>query len=125
MNHYGKDVKTIWKDTKRIFGLPISFTHYSLITKPGKWTKIVRKMGLLHTEIEEIMVYRIDDVGIFQPLTGKLLGVGNVEISSEDDSCPNLVLRKIKNPHKVYNLISETVESERALHNVRFSEIGR
>ena len=43
----------LWQDRKRILGLPISFTKYSMSED-----RIFYKVGLLNTRFEEILLYR-------------------------------------------------------------------
>ena len=123
MKSFGKDVEVLWKDTKRIFGMPISFTNYAIIRKPGQWVKVVEESGIFSTHVEEILAYRIDDLGVFQSFTSKMFGVGNVEIHVDDASCQKLVLRNIAKPYEVKSLLTDLVEQERANRGVRYSEI--
>ncbi len=103
--------------------MPISFTHYAIIQKPGKWVKIVEESGVLSTHVEEVLAYRVDDLSVFQSLSGKLFGVGNVEIYCQDASCDTLVFKNIKDPYKVKNILTDVVEEQRAQRNVHYSEI--
>lgn len=123
MKSFGKDVEVLWKDTKRIFGMPLSFTNYAIIRKPGQWVKIVEETGIFSTHVEEILAYRVDDLGVFQSMTAKLFGVGNVEIHVDDASCDKLVLRNIKKPYEVKSLLNDLVEQERMNRRVYYSEI--
>lgn len=122
---FDKSVKILWKDTKRIMGMPISFTHYYLVQKPDKWTKLIEKKGFMHTEVEEVLVYRIDDLGVFESLGNKIFGVGNVDVHCDDASVKVLRLKNIANPMKVKNLLNDLVEEERARRKVHYSEIQR
>lgn len=124
MKSISNNVNIIWQDTKRIFGMPISFTKYAIIeAKSGEWIKIVEESGVLSTNVEEVMAYRVDDVGVFQSATAKLFGVGNVEIYCKDASTDVLVLKNIKNPYKVKDIITDIVERERRKRGIRYSEV--
>ena len=48
---YGKDATVLWSDRKRILGMPISFTKYTLATDNEDWTKLFIKTGILSTNI--------------------------------------------------------------------------
>ena len=122
MIDYGKDVKILWQDTKRIMGMPISFTHYAIIQKPGVWTKLVVQQGVLSTAVEEIHCYRIDDISYFQNLFGSFWGVGNITVFCNDASCNKVLLQNVKNPAKVRMLLNDIVEEERAKKNIRYVE---
>lgn len=123
MKSITKGVEVVWKDTKRIMGLPISFTKYAILRKPGHWVKLVEESGVLSTNIEEVMLYRVDDLGVFQSLSNKMFGVGNVEVYCRDASCDVLVLKNIKKPHEVKAILSDLVEEERRNRKVAYSEI--
>ena len=114
MNSITKGVEVIWKDTKRFCGLPITFTQYALLRKPGKWIKLIRERGLFHTEIEEIHCYRIDDLSVYQSFTDSIFGVGNIEVFCNDASTKSLYIQKVKKPYKVREIINDIVEEERA-----------
>ena len=121
---YGDDVEILWTDKKRYFGMPISFTRYAIINKPGLWTKVVRIKGLFSTDVEEVHVYRIDDVGVFQSLADKMFGVGTLDVYCKDASCDVLKFEQVKNPMRVKALLSDLVEKERAKKGMRYAEMS-
>ena len=123
MTNYGRDVEVIWSDRKRICGLPLSFTKYSIIKKEGMWIKLVREMGLLHREVEEVQMYRVDDINVFRSATNLIWGVGTVEVYCNDSSCNKLNLVRVKDPNHVRNIINDLVEEDRRNRNVRQSEV--
>ena len=123
MKSVTKDVEVLWQDTKRIMGMPISFTKYAIIRKPGQWVKIIEESGVLSTNVEEVMAYRIDDLGVYQSLTQKMFGVGNVDIYCRDASCDVLTLKNIKKPYEVKALLTDIIEQERRKRNVHYSEV--
>lgn len=121
--NYGSDVEVIWSDRKRYFGLPISFTKYSILRKPGKWIKLVREMGLFSTEVEDIQMYRIDDINVYESLIHKIFGVGNIEVFCNDSSCNKLVITRVKSPKKVRNILNDLIEEDRQERRVHQSEV--
>ena len=123
MKSVTKGVEVLWQDTKRILGFPISFTKYAILRKPGQWVKLVEESGVLSTNVEEVMLYRVDDLGVYQSVTNKMFGVGNVEVYCHDASIDVLVLKNIKKPHEVKALLSDLIEEERKHRNVRYSEV--
>ncbi len=123
MKSITKNVEVLWKDTKRIFGMPLSFTKYAIISKPGQWVKLVEESGVLSTNVEEVMAYRVDDVGVYQSVFGKLFNVGNVEVYCKDASTDVLVFKNVKNPYQVKDLITDIVERERKARNIHYSEV--
>ena len=121
---FDDSVEILWQDKKRIFGMPISFTSYALVCKPGLYTKLVKVTGLLTTKIEEVHCYRVDDIGCYQSLSDKILNVGTINVYCNDASCDILKLEKIKNPLKVKQMINDKVETERALKGMRYAEMA-
>lgn len=119
---FGPDVQLIWKDRKRFCGLPLSFTRYYLIRKPGVWVKLIADIGFFTSKIEEINLFRVDDISIFASFSNKFWGVGNIRVISSDKSCPELTLLRVKDPNKVRSLIMDLVESERKARNVHYGE---
>lgn len=98
----------IWSDKKRICGLPISFTKYSIEND-----RLYRRKGLLNTSTEELLLYRVLDVKSSQSLSQKIFGVGTVIVYAADQTNNTLSLFNVKNHEEVHRLISELVEKER------------
>ena len=51
-----------------------------------------------------------------------MFGVGTITLYVNDESTDTIVIRKIKKPHKVRNLIANLVEKERQKHGFRLTE---
>ena len=120
--HYGENTTIIWTDKKRILGMPISFTRYSLVTNNYDWTKLFIKAGLLSTSMDEINLYRIYDIQIHQSLFQKILGVGTITLYSKDITSSTAEIINIKNPYKVRNLLAEKIEETRQQKGVHIGE---
>lgn len=125
MKSFGKNVEILWQDTKRWCGLPITFTHYAIIRKEDSWIKLVCEKGFMHTEIEEILIFRIDDLSVYQSVIHKMFDVGNIEVFCKDASTDKLVITKVKNPYQVRNLISDLIEEDRTRRKVTHIESQR
>ena len=99
----------VWKDRKRpIFGLPLSFTKYMLTDE-----KLIIDTGILSRRQEEIRLYRITDFSVTQKLFQRLFGVGNIHISSSDNTQGEFTIFEIKKEYEVKELLSDMVEKER------------
>lgn len=120
---YGNDCVELWHDRKRWCGLPLSFTRYSIVKKPGKWVKLIVDKGLFTSQIEEVNVFRIDDTSIFESFTNKFWGTGTLKVYCKDASDDYVNLIRIKNPSKVRNLINELIEDDRKSRNVQYGEM--
>lgn len=119
---FGESINIIWTDKKRYFGMPISFTRYSIVEKPGMWVKIFYDTGFLSTRHEEIHAYRVFDISLRQTLVDKLFGVGTIILHCKDVSTPYFHMINVKNPFKVREIIAEIVERERAEKGFRIGE---
>ena len=119
---FGKDVKVLWHDRKRYWGLPISFTQYSLVEKEGEWIKFIVETGLLYTKIDEFHLYKVDDVSVYESLVSKLFGVGNIDIYVNDNTTSKLRAVRVKNPYKVYDLLNTLVQKDKATRKVIWTE---
>lgn len=108
----------IWQDKKRYFGLPLSFTRYAMSED-----RLFTSVGLLSLKDDEVLLYRVRDIDTSRSLWQRLFGVGTVTIMSSDKSMPNMVLKNIKNPMDVKELIHAQVEDMKIRRRVRFGEI--
>lgn len=107
-----------WKDRKRIFGLPLSFTRYALSED-----RLFLSKGFFTIRDEEILLYRIRDITTSRSLWQRLFGVGSVMVVSSDKTMPTLVLKNIKDPIGVKELLHDRVEEMKLRRRVRVGEI--
>ena len=111
-------IEYLWKDRKRYFGLPLSFTRYSLSAD-----RLFTSVGFLNIKDDEILLYRVRDIDTSRSLWQRIFGVGTVVVASSDKTMPNLVLKNIKDPLMVKELIHNQVEEAKIKRRVRFGEI--
>ncbi|MCF2556118.1 MAG: PH domain-containing protein [Bacteroidales bacterium] len=111
-------IELCWKDRKRHFGLPLSFTKYSL-----SQDRLFYERGLLSTTLDEIQLYRVRDVRVIRTLGQKIFGVGTVCLISSDKSCPEMKLENIKDPIQTKEIIVNLVNKARLANQVRSSEL--
>ena len=112
------NIEYLWKDRKRYFGMPISFTKYALSED-----RLFISVGLLNIRDDEILLYRVRDIDTSRSMWQRLFGVGTVAVMSSDKSMPTLVLKNIKDPVYVKELIHTQVEEMKIRRRVRFGEI--
>ena len=79
--------------------------------------------GFLSIKDDEILLYRVRDIDTSRNLWQRLFGVGTVIVMSSDKSMPNLVLKNIKDPVFVKELIHKQVEEMKIKRRVRVGEI--
>ena len=108
----------LWKDRKRILGMPISFTKYSLSED-----RLFISQGLLNIKDDEVLLYRVRDIDVSRTLWQRLFGVGTVTVMSSDKTMPTLELKNIKDPVTTKELIHQQVEEMKIRRKVRFGEI--
>ena len=111
-------IQHLWKDRKRYFGLPLSFTRYSLSED-----RLFLSVGFLNIKDDEILLYRVRDIDTSRTLWQRIFGVGTVTVVSSDKTMPTLVLKNVKDPVFVKELIHKQVEDMKIRRRVRFGEI--
>ena len=109
----------LWKDRKRYFGMPISFTKYALSED-----RLFISVGLLSIKDDEILLYRVRDIDTSRSLWQRIFGVGTVTVLSSDKTMPTLVLQNVKDPVFVKELIHQQVEEMKLRRRVRLGEIS-
>lgn len=110
--------KILWKDRKRFLGMPLSFTRYSLTED-----RLFHSVGFLSIKDDEILLYRVRDINTSRTLGQRLFGVGTVTVMSSDKSMPTMVMKNIKNPMAVKELLHEQVEEMKIRRRVRVGEV--
>ena len=111
-------IEYIWHDRKRYFGMPLSFTRYCLSED-----RLFISEGFLTIRDDEVLLYRVRDIDTRRSLWQRLFGVGTVTVLSSDKTMPTLVLKNIKDPVMVKELIHKQVEEMKIKRRVRFGEI--
>lgn len=119
---FGDDIIVHWKDRKRNFGMPLSFTQYYILEKEGEWLKLFCETGFLSSHFEEVQLYKVEDFSINQTLGDKMFGVGTITIKSSDKTAPVFKILRVKQPYKVYDLIAKLVARDRRDRNFRWGE---
>ena len=110
--------KILWKDRKRFLGMPLSFTRNSMTED-----RLFFSVGFLNIKDDEILLYRVRDINTSRTLGQRLFGVGTVTVLSSDKSMPTMVMKNIKNPVAVKELIHEQVEEMKIRRRVRVGEV--
>lgn len=108
----------IWQDRKRYLGMPLSFTRYAMSED-----RLFTSVGFLNIKDDEILLYRVRDIDTKRTLGQRLFGVGTVTVISSDKTMPNMVLKNIRNPVEVKELIHSQVEEMKLKRRVRVGEI--
>ena len=110
--------ESLWRDRKRILGMPLSFTVYEVDND-----RFTTRKGFFRTETNEILLYRILDVKLVRTFGQKLCGVGTITLYSADQSNSTFEIKNIKKPDAVRKFLSRIVERERSAKGLTGREI--
>ena len=114
-----KSIEYLWQDKKRWLGMPLSFTRYRLSED-----RFFVERGFLNRHYDELLLYRVRDISLRRTFGQRLFGVGTVTVLSSDRTTPTLVLKNVKNPLFVKELIHKQVEEMKLKRRVRYGEIA-
>lgn len=110
--------QVMWHDRRRRFGLPLSFTKYSLTEDT-----VVRETGLLNLKEENVLLYRVMDLELLRPLVQRLFGCGTIVLHSSDKTAPELKIVSVKRPKEVKEQIFQAVEDAKNRRRMRTTEL--
>ena len=111
-------IQYIWKDRKRILGMPITFTRYRLSED-----RLFCEKGFLNIQQDEVLLYRVRDLQLNLSLGQRIFGVGTICVVSSDKSVPHLDLISVKNPRQVKEMVHRKVEEAKDQRRMRTTEI--
>ncbi len=112
------EIEYLWKDRKRILGMPITFTRYMLSED-----RVFLETGLLNLKQEEVLLYRVRDLSLTMTLGQRIFGVGSVTLQSSDRTTPVLELKNIKRPREVKEILHRQVELMKQTRRIRVGEV--
>lgn len=112
------NIQYLWHDRRRRMGMPLSFTRYAMSED-----RLFTSVGFLSIKDDEILLYRVRDIDTSRSLWQRLFKVGTVTVISSDKTMPTMVLKNIKNPVEVKEMIHSMVEECKLKRRVRIGEI--
>lgn len=110
-------IEYLWQDRKRYFGLPLSFTRYAMSED-----RLFLSTGLFSIRDDVVLLYRVRDIDTRRSLFQRIFGVGTIIVMSTDKTNPNLVLKNVKDPVMVRELIHNQVEEMKMKRRIRYGE---
>jgi len=113
-----KSIEYLWKDRKRVLGMPLSFTKYQLSED-----RLFCETGFLNLKSDEVLLYRVQDLELTMRLGQRIFGVGTICVHSSDKSMPHLDLKNVKHPREVKELIHKSVETAKDKRRMRATEL--
>ncbi|MCR4888761.1 MAG: PH domain-containing protein [Ruminococcus sp.] len=109
------DIDYIWTDKKRtLFGLPWSFTRYYLTE-----TKFITQIGFFNIKEDEIDLYKIIDKSVSRPFFQRMFDCGTITIHSKDADTPTKIVKCVKKPRQVSNIIDKYLNRMRDRYGIR------
>ena len=112
------EIELLWKDRKRFLGMPLSFTRYSLSED-----RLFLSVGCFSIKDDEVLLYRVKDISVSRTFWQRIFGVGTITIASADKTTPSLVLKNVKKPIHVKELLHAQVEEMKIRRRMRFGEM--
>jgi uncharacterized membrane protein YdbT with pleckstrin-like domain len=70
--------------------------------------------GILSKDIDNLQLFRVRDLGLRQSLSGRVLSIGDITITSTDRSTPHLIIRGVGAPRDVYETLRKLVSASQA-----------
>lgn len=90
-------------------------THYRVTTR-----RVVVETGVLSKRLEQIDLYRVQDYAVDRPFGQRLLGTGNLILTTLERSTPELRLSGIKTDVvQLYERVRAATEGDKLRRNVR------
>ncbi len=111
-------IELLWKDRKRFLGMPLSFTRYSLSED-----RLFLSVGCFSIKDDEVLLYRIKDISVSRSFWQRLCGVGTINVTAADKTTPTLVLKNVKHPIQVKELLHAQVEETKIRRRMRIGEM--
>jgi hypothetical protein len=84
--------------------------------------RLIMTFGFIGRRTEEIDLFRVNDVGVKQHPLERITRIGDVYISSADQSSPIRYLHNVKTPDRVKDLLRESSRHERQRRRVLLRE---
>lgn len=78
--------------------------------------------GLVSRRVENFELIRIQDIDFKQGMGERMMGFGDIHIHGQDPSNPEIVLRNVPEPEKVYEILRRAWLESRKRHGLQFRE---
>lgn len=78
--------------------------------------------GLLARRVDNLQLFRVRDLGLRQSVLQRIFGVGDVMVTSTDQSTPHLAIRGVQAPRALYDTLRELVARSQATRRTMIVE---
>jgi hypothetical protein len=82
--------------------------------------KIIR--GMVSRAVENFELIRIQDIDLKQNVSERVMGIGDITIRGADESDSLIVIRNVKDPEKVYEIMRRAWLDARKRYGLQFRE---
>lgn len=79
--------------------------------------------GIFSTTMEDLELYRVEDITVIRPFWMRLFGLGNVVLATNDTSSPKLVIDGMPQVMELHEHLRASVEACRDRKRVRVTEL--
>lgn len=111
------------KKRSNFFGLPLSFTKYSITED-----KLTITTGFLSITVDDAFMYKIQDVRLTRSLVERIFKLGTITCYTGDTTHPELLLVHIRHANEIKDYIMEYSEEarrkRRALHTLNIDAVN-
>jgi uncharacterized membrane protein YdbT with pleckstrin-like domain len=100
---------------------------YTLIVRLGAEYRVYQESieietGILSRRIDNLQLFRVRDLQLKQSVLGRLFGVGDISVTSTDQSTPHLIIRGVAAPRALYDTLREGVARSQATRRTMIVE---
>ncbi|HMJ92299.1 MAG TPA: PH domain-containing protein [Candidatus Acidoferrum sp.] len=92
--------------------------HYELTTQ-----RVRVRQGIMSKCTDELELYRVKDVTVFEPFWQRLFGLGNIIVTTHDASTPNLTMEALPGASQTREALRNAIEDCRDRKRVRIAEL--
>jgi hypothetical protein len=102
--------------------IPLSW--FGRITTRYKLTneRLIITRGFIGKHVEELELYRVNDVSMKQSIIERMFGLGDVRLETTDATTPEPQMQDIKNPERVKDLVRQAARAERQRRRVLYRD---
>ena len=83
---------------------------------------LVFKRGVVKRKIDDLRLYRVEDIRVEQPLGIRMFGLGNIIVMSSDKSTPVITIEAVFQSEEKMEMLARMVEKQRQIKGVRVIE---
>ena len=78
--------------------------------------------GLVSRHVDNLQLFRVRDLSLHQSVMSRILGVGDINVASTDQTTPHLTIRGVADPRGLYDALREGVARSQATRRTMIVE---